>query len=135
MLLFHLSHPTTPPPLTIPLPTTPVQETAMLMEMESAPVDMTPKASSFGPEVMPTPLVAPAPTDFASMLQALQASNTLQMLALMENLNATMSAQFDLMLAPVLSRLEKLEDGAATDQSHLLLPSTGFTVIFLASQT
>ena len=47
----------TPPPSIVPLPGTPEAEARSLME--SAPIEMTPKASSFVPENTPTPIVAP----------------------------------------------------------------------------
>jgi len=49
----------TPPPSIMPLPGMPETEARSLME--SAPIEMTPKASSFVPETTPTPIVAPPP--------------------------------------------------------------------------
>jgi len=88
--------------------------------MESAPIKMMPKASSFVLETTPTPIVAPPPTDFDGMLLTLQASNARQIMALTDQDQAVTSSNISQSLAPIISRLNALECTAPKASSVLM---------------
>ena len=62
--------------------------------------------------------MTPPPNDFASLLKAIEASNASQMQVLAESVQSTTAHQISLALAPIVSRLDRLEESTSLTETH-----------------